>query len=218
VARAKRTHRADARRRYRQEQAARAESGEVEEEAPARPRKGDAQPATPTGRPSVTAAFRAAARPADIRSDLSYLPTLVVRTKAVWLPSLLVVGAGVAFLIPQIQDNIVGVLVFQAFVFPPPLAATFLAGLLAPRGAWLAGLVVGVVAAGVFAVVAALFQGSTAAGLEASTLRDAVLYAFAVAPIFGLGAGAFAGFYRRFLQFGAPARRAQKDRRSANRR
>lgn len=217
MARAKRTDRAEARRRYRQDLAARAEAGEpVDDEVPVRSPKSTPQP-TQAGRPSVTAAFRTAAQPASIRADIAFLPSLVLRTKAVWVPSALVIAAAALFLVPDLTDNIVFVLAFQAFVVPPPLAAAFLAGLLAPRAAWLAGALVGAVAAGTFAVVAILYEGS-ASQISAEELRATVLYGFAVSPLFGLGAGAFAGFYRRFLQYGRPAQSGSRGRGNARRR
>ncbi len=217
MARAKRTDRAEARRRYRQEAATRTEADETTLEAPARTSKAPVAPA-PTGRPSVVAAFRQAARPASLRADIEYLPTLIVRTKAIWVPAGLVIAAGTMFLVPDLGSNIVFVLAFQAFVVPPPLAASFLAGLLAPRAAWLAGGVVGLISALTFAVVAVLYEGSVDATITSDQLRDTVLFGFAVAPLFGIGAGAFAGFYRRFLQFGQPARRGNQGRRDSNRR
>ncbi|HSG87104.1 MAG TPA: hypothetical protein VLA23_12275 [Candidatus Limnocylindrales bacterium] len=217
MARAKRTDRADARRRHRMEAAARAESGEPIEPPPARSDRTASGPA-PTDRPSVVGAFRAAARLADVRADIAFLPSLVIRTKAIWVPSALVIAAGALFLTPDLGQNIVFVLAFQAFVVPPPLAASFLAGLLAPRAAWLAGGVVGLISAGTFAVVAVLYEGSVDAAITADQLRDTVLFGFAVAPLFGIGAGAFAGFYRRFLRFGQPARRANQGRRNSGRR
>jgi hypothetical protein len=134
------------------------------------------------------------------------------------VPAGMVIAAGTMFLVPDLGQNIIFVLAFQAFVVPPPLAASFLAGLLAPRAAWLAGGVVGLVAALTFAVVAVLYEGSVDATITSDQLRDTVLFGFAVSPMFGIGAGAFAGFYRRFLRFGQPARQANQGRRSSNRR
>jgi hypothetical protein len=216
VARAKRTDRADARRRHRMEAAARAEAGETVA-PPTRSPKATSGP-TPAERPSVVGAFRSAARPADLQADIRFLPSLALRTKAIWVPSAVVIAAGALFLTPDLGQNIVFVLAFQAFVVPPPLAASFLAGLLAPRAAWLAGGVVGLISAATFAAVAVLYEGSVDATITADQLRDTVLFGFAVSPVFGIGAGGFAGFYRRFLRFGQPTRRADQGRRNSGRR
>src|SRR5438874_11546431 len=129
VARAKRTDRAEARRRYR---ATTAPQENLEEDlegddssSAATPAAGASRsrgtttgrgPTSPTPRPStrpgdaapqrpgITAAFRGAVRPVDVRSDLLYLPTLATRlpdARAVWLPALAAVGSGAFFLVSQ---------------------------------------------------------------------------------------------------------------------
>jgi hypothetical protein len=102
VARAKRTARAEARRRYRAEHPLEAndldeaDDAAETEEAPASSRR--SAPAKPVGsrdggrpaRPSALRAFRDAYEPADIRADLRGLPELI-RSRAVTIPALLVV-------------------------------------------------------------------------------------------------------------------------------
>jgi len=91
VARAKRTDRTDARRRFRAEQAALGETDieQVDDEAPApasssraaaRPQAARAQKATsapPPVRPSIMGSFRAAVRPLDLRGDLRAAPQIL---------------------------------------------------------------------------------------------------------------------------------------------
>lgn len=87
MARAKRTDRAEARRRHRAEAAARAD-GEVDE-APTTdtppPTRGKPAPPPPPARPSIGTAFRTAFRPVDFRGDLAYLPRLL-RHKSILIP------------------------------------------------------------------------------------------------------------------------------------
>jgi len=172
VARAKRTDRADARRRYR---AAQGETGEVDESADDTPvttpsrtvtggqasRGKGRQPAqqpqrpvfAPGERPSFTASFRAAARPWNLREDLAYTPELITRTRAVWLPGLAAIGSGVFFLAVQpLGSNGIANLLFQLFVLPPTIAGAFLAGILAPRATYIAGGIAALIGALVFSV------------------------------------------------------------------
>jgi hypothetical protein len=123
VARAKRTARAEARRRYRAEhpleadevddledepEADAAAGAEADEAPPARRRSSPARPpasraggapARPgASRPSALRAFRDAYQPADIRADLRALPELL-RSRAVTIPALLVVISAVVLVL-----------------------------------------------------------------------------------------------------------------------
>jgi hypothetical protein len=223
VARAKKTDRAEARRRYRAEMAT-AGGGDVDDATPApsattsssRPaQKSSPTFSSPPGRMGIRDALRESVHPVDIRGDLMALPWLVTHTKAVWLPILLSVGSGVAFaLIP----SAITVYLFQFFVLAPAIGSIFLAGFLAPRASWLIGILVGL-AAGV--VLAALLY-SGAMNNSLTTLGSTALYDPAEYPaIIGqslimaipLGAlfAAAAAWYRRFLQLSNPnrGRRAQ---------
>jgi hypothetical protein len=214
VARAKRTDRADARRRYRQAVA----TGELEEDIPAaaRPTRSSApntrsgpSSSAPPARPGVFASMRAAIQPADVRGDLRALPDIALRSKALIVPVGLAIAAGGLFYYLGDTSNIIAVLAFQALVVPPPLASSFLGGLLAPRASWLVGGLVGLACSVVFAVVALLYPDSTVAGTTAGGVtpeqaRDAIIFSFAVSPTLGLAVGAFAGFYRRFLRSASP--------------
>lgn len=175
MARAKRTERADARRRYR---ATQAEATEADDElegdgedtpaartaATARPGARPAQrpagqqsqqrPASAAGeRPSFTSSFRAAARPWNIREDLAYTPTLVLRTRGVWIPGAAAIGSGAFFLASQpLGSNGIANLLFQLFVLPPTIAGAFLAGILAPRATYIAGGIAALIGAIVFSI------------------------------------------------------------------
>src|SRR6476659_800364 len=87
VARAKRTARAEARRRYRAGQDL-GEANETEIET-ASPRATGSQPpigARPAGRVGIFTAFRMAFRPLDVRGDLRSLPSIAIHSKALWVP------------------------------------------------------------------------------------------------------------------------------------
>ncbi len=157
-------------------------------------------------RPSITTAFRGAIRPVDLRSDIAYLPELVLHTRAIWIPSLAILGAGLITMIAP--SNQITQLVAQVFVAPPSLAGPFLAGLLAPRATYLAGGIVGIVAALALIIVIGLLPASLFPGPV--DRQSIILYALVVSPIFGLAVGGFAGYYRRFLFLSSPNRQRRQ--------
>jgi hypothetical protein len=201
VARAKRTDRAEARRRARLTSTA--TDGDLVGGDDDRASSTAPSPAV-TARPSILGAFRGAIHPIDLRGDIRQIPWLVTRTKAVWVPSLLVVASTIWYATSSGSLRDVPGLLFNLFVFPPPLAAAFLAGVLTSRMSYLAGGIVGLVSAIVFAIF--ILSGRVPGGieLEASQQQAYVLYAFGLSPLSGLAIGGFAGFYRRFLRRANP--------------
>jgi len=164
VPRAKRTNRAEARRRHR------ASIGEpIEDEAfdDAEPQAATRSPAPKTPgatqeRPSLSNAFRAAFRPPNVREDLRALPRLIV-DRSVWLPSLLTVAAGIAFAVTG-GGNWLIALIATYFVAPPALGSVFLGGFLAPRASYLVGLIIGFVSAVVASAVILTSSASLVTG------------------------------------------------------
>jgi hypothetical protein len=202
VARAKKTDRSEARRR------ARLAAG-IPDSAPDASDGGRSTtppPATApvTARPSIFGAFRGAIRPIDLRGDLRQIPWLITRTNAVWLPSLLVIASTIWFATSGGSLRDLPGLVFNLFVFPPPLAAAFLAGILTDRMSYLAGGLVGLVSAIVFSVYVLLGPVPGTAPLTLNQREGYVLYAIGISPLSGLAIGGFAGFYRRFLRRANP--------------
>lgn len=225
MARAKTTDRAEARRRYRAQQAAEAaEALEADEAAPPDSADGAQQPARrgaaqaparggsagPGSQPrlSLLAALRVAAAPADIPGDIRALPIIATRTKAIWVPALLIGATGVAFLIPTLAENAIVRFLGVALLAPPPMIPAFLAGMLTQRASWLAGGIAGLMGGLMVAILITVAPSSTSStqGLDVQNLGFLVL----VGPVFGMGVGAFSGFYRRFLALSAPQRQAQK--------
>ncbi len=209
--RAKRTARADARRRARVTAAA--EVAGSDDESPSRsaaPAKGSTTP--PAARPSILGAFREAYQPVHLRDDLRALPWLVTRTPAVWLPTLLIVASSIWFLasggsvveIATSRYGSIAGIAFSLLVAPPPFGSAFLAGILAPRMAYLAGLIAGVVSFLAFTLVVAIAQPGLVTSLPPGLRESWILWALTIGPISGLAVGAFAGFYRRFLRRANP--------------
>jgi hypothetical protein len=177
VARAKRTNRAEARRRYRAQlvdQARDLADEEVEASEPqGRPTKpapgGRTAPAATTAQPQpagIGYAFRAAFHAPNYREDIAYLPKLIVHP-AVWAPVLATVATAIAYLATGGTDLISGFAV-QYFVAPPPIGAIFIAGFFAPRASYLAGGIVGIVSALVLAGLTAAAPPSLTTGLSPS--------------------------------------------------
>jgi hypothetical protein len=212
VARAKRTARADARRRYRTEHGLASDATDVEA-----PETADAAPPTaqrarrpepvPSARVGIGTAFRQAFRPVDLRADLAALPSLL-RSKALWIPILLTAVSAVAFVIVRPQDRtdigaIVAVFMFQYFLQTPAIGGVFIAGFLAPRASWLLGVIVGLVSAAFYS-----YLGIAGYIGVASTVRvqDVIIAAFIMSPIMGALFASAAAWYRRFLQLSNPNR------------
>lgn len=164
MARAKRTDRAEARRRHRAQLAAEGGGEELDPiengepggtvRAPTRtPPRAAAAPPPPPARPGIGYAFRAAFRPANFREDLAVLPRLL-RHKSIWLPALISIGTMGVLLVTGGRD-VVSALIYQYFIVTPPIGAIFLSGFLAPRASYLTGAIVGLVGAICLAVLVA---------------------------------------------------------------
>ena len=161
MARAKRTDRAAARRRYRAQLAAKDAGGEVDAEAAEVPAAAPASRGRPTARQSdrpaprsgMFYAFRAAFHPVNFREDLAQLPS-ILRSRALLIPLAVTVVTAIVFRSTSGRE-IVSVLLWQYFVFPPPIGAIFITGFFAQRASYLCGLIIGVVAALAFTLVVA---------------------------------------------------------------
>jgi hypothetical protein len=218
VARAKRTERADARRRYRvaqadeaspEEMASAGTSGAAATGASRTGRTGSQSPTEPQRPPSFTGAFRAAARPLNVRDDLSYLPQLI-KSRAVWLPVLASTAAGILMVAVGTTNSLIN-FAAQILVVPPPMAVSFLAGLLATRASYLAGGIAGLWASLVFTAVVFLLPSSSELPVTATDRVSVAFYGLVVSPLFGVAVGGFAGYYRRFLAVSSPQRRRQQE-------
>lgn len=214
MARAKRTHRAEARRRYRSEQAVGTfEDGDPDIEpgdrpTPEQPRAG----AATTARRGFAAAFREAFRPVNIPEDLRSIPALV-RNKALWVPIILTLAtAGLyAAVRPESRPGeLISTLTLFAkeyFLVPPAIGGAFITGFMAPRASWLLGLAVGLVAAATYSIL--VFNGIVVFPPTTATPprpEDVAFAAFAISPIIGAFFASTAAWYRRFLYLTNPNR------------
>jgi hypothetical protein len=89
------------------------------------------------------AAARAAYRPANYLDDLRNIRSLTFGSKAVWAPLLLCLAAGAYVFVQRNSSGTdpLWLLIVQFVFYPVPLAPPMLAGFLAPRSTWLAGLI-----------------------------------------------------------------------------
>lgn len=216
--------RAEARRRNRlaARERAEAEALGITPEAPVAAAAGVPTPAAAGGL-GLRAALRSSAGRAPIRADLAYLPTLI-RTRAFVLPLALVVVTTVAALQPGVLTSNIAQLAVQSILLPPAFVVAFLGGMLTRRGAWLIGGLFGIITYAASAVVgtsgamASFTEGNPVKGLldgitanignPGAMLGD--IYGVAAA---GVLAGAFAGWYGRFLRAMSPNQPTERDRR-----
>jgi hypothetical protein len=213
VARAKRTHRAEARRRHRAEQAIGTFEGDDAENEPVegstaeRPRPGTAT----TVRRGFATAFREAFHPVNVPADLRSLPVLV-RNKALWIPILLTLATAALYASVRPESRpgeLISTLTLFAkeyFLVPPAIGGAFITGFMAPRASWLLGLMVGIVAAATYSILVlnglVVFPPTTAPPRP----EDVAFAAFAISPAIGAFFASTAAWYRRFLYLTNPNR------------
>lgn len=228
MARAKRTDRTDARRRYRAEQASlaaaepEAEPGTQPDAAKAAPRS--AKPATPPQqRPSITGAFKGAIRPLDLRADLRAAPK-VLSHWGVLAAIGIAIASSVVFVLStnELAQSIdftaadpftgkqlstvsnISYLAFSLFVAPPPAAGGFLIGFTAKRASWLGGLAFGIVSTICYIGVLQTPAGQLLTGGQPA--NAAIVNAAAISPIGAALFASVAAWYRRFLELANPNR------------
>jgi hypothetical protein len=218
--------RAAARRRGRQaarEQAERIERGEALQETCPTPAPQMVETQATQGGLGVRAAFRGSLRSAPIRDDLRQLPSLV-KTRALMVPLVVIaVTTGVALQQGALSSSLVQLAV-QSILLPPAFVVAFLAGMLTRRASWLLGGLLGLVSyAGALVIgsvgdlavleptnpVRMFLERNVENSRDLGTLVGD-LYGVAVSGIF---AGAFAGWYGRFLRAMSPSRRSSRDQR-----
>ena len=219
MARAKRTERAVARRRYRAATEPEILEAVGDGAEAATPRRA-AAPAGSTGeavRVGIGAALRSSFHPLRLRDDIAALPSLVTH-RSLWLPVLVTIVSTVAVVATGGKD-VVTPFLFAYFVQTPALGGVFLAGFLAPRASYLLGGIVGLVAAVGYVAVLSLVPGSispTAPG--GAKMEEIALSAFLLSPIMGGLFAALAAWYRRFLTLTNPNRGRRQQQQAAAKR
>jgi len=206
VARAKRTDRADARRRYRQTYEGAQDTVAAEDANEAvDPDQAPRRAAPTAGRPmGFTAAMRTAWHPPDIRADIAALPWLL-RTRGFLVPLALVL-VGIAAVIAAPTNTVAGMF-FQLMVLPPAMAPIFVVGFFAKRASYLLGLIIAVVdLIGYTVFVYSVLPTISTDPISAAHQQELVLSALAVGPPSGLVFASGAAWYRRFLSYSSAQR------------
>jgi drug/metabolite transporter (DMT)-like permease len=239
VARAKRTERADARRRYRATFADpladgdlapdedQADTGTIGSVGSSRPSSagvsrtgiatGSGTATAPPPRPSLVAAFRSSFRPVDLSGDIRALPQ-ILRHWSFFVPVVLS-GLAVA-LIPLAGLNPLTSAFFQYFSFTAPLGTSFIAGFFAPRASYLVGILAALASVGFQAIAYSVgpfgglfldFKDAANNPMTEAAAKELVLnQALTVGvPSAALFAAA-AAWYRRFLNRANPNRARQR--------
>ena len=203
MARAKRTDRADARRRYR---AAQAPVADPEDDAPAT--RDTAAAMAPSGGGPL-GMFGGVHLP-DFRGDLEAMPEVVRTTKPLWgafALGLLAVVAGLTF--PSDDPMLTG-FVLPLFISAPGIPV-LVGGFVGPRGAWLIGGVMGLFQAlGLVAMNTRFPPGPITVGTIGASLAAGV--------IFGIVFGGLAAWYRRWLRTMSTRNAAQRAERAKQQR
>jgi hypothetical protein len=228
VARAKRTDRTEARRRYRAEQAALGDDPTTDVVVEAAPAKGKstsskASATAPAPRPGIVASFKAAYHPVDLRADLRAAPKVLTHWGVLVACAISIASAAV-FIIStnDLASTIdftasnptagktfgtasnVSALVITMFLQPPPIAGAFLVGFTAKRASWMGGLLVGIVAAVCWAIVLSNPAGKLLTGGQAG--GEAIISGAALSPVGAALFASAAAWYRRFLDLANPNR------------
>lgn len=188
MARAKRTDRADARRRYRATQAP-VEDQDADADADD---ERDAAPAAPAmGGGGLLGLFGGIHLP-NVREDLLAMPEVVRTTRTLWgafALGLFAIVAGLTF--PLNDPGLTGFLL-PLFIQAPGIPV-LVGGFVAPRGAWLVGGVIGLMQA--LGLLAAILR-TTPGSVDTSE----VVVALASGVILGVLFGGLASWYRRWLR------------------
>jgi hypothetical protein len=197
VAKPRRTNRTDARRRYRTEQS------EMTAAEGAGVTPATARPSTAKGRPGLVDGMRLAYNPVHLRDDLRALPAILL-SRAVLIPSALVVVSGILLLTPLYQDTMirlfVGAFVLVPPLYPPALIGPFIGGFLATRASYLVGAIIGILVVIMFAVFVFM---TPAPEYDTGRRVLAVGQAAWTIPMSSLFAAA-AAYYRRLLRIITP--------------
>ena len=226
MARAKRTDRAESRRRYRAYLADQADAQGVSTEDDDTPEpqptaKASRSAATPVIRPGervgIVSAFRLALRPVHYFDDLRYAPTLILKTNAIWPPALISL-VSLAYALTRTDYNDSSIQFLISFALPmTPLIQPMLAGFFAPRATWLAGIIASVISGFCFEIMIIWWFSGHLGNVPANQriasdqYISLTLQVFLTALTFGALLGAASGWYKRFLNLaGGGGARNQK--------
>lgn len=228
MARAKRIDRdrAEARRRYRAATAAASpepleddESAIDDDAAATEPSPAPAGARARTGRAAPGAqplrarmgfreAFTSSYRPVHLREDIAGIPQML-RHWSLWGVAVVILASAVLGIVLG-PTNEAAAFPFQLFVAPGSVAGIFIAGYFARTAAYLAGLIVGLIATVFYGLVVVIVASGVTPGGAGLITQDLVggliAQALLINVLYGIFLGAAAAWYKRFLANTAPPR------------
>ncbi|MGA1431619.1 MAG: hypothetical protein ACO32N_02520 [Candidatus Limnocylindrus sp.] len=187
------------------------------------------KPSAPQPRAQTSIGFRAAFRGSfgriPFKDDLRALPS-ILRTRAFFVPLIATLATVAISIQPGTINSNFTQLAVQTVLLPPAFVVAFMGGMLTRRGSWMLGGIFGVLTyagslvVGSAADLSGLAEGNPVAAFLNNNLANlnnigalaGDLYGVAVSGIF---AGAFAGWYGRFLRAMSPRPNARDQRRDA---
>lgn len=187
------------------------------------------QPNPPQPRTNIGIGFKAAFRGSfgriPFKDDLRALPG-ILRTRAFFVPLAATVATVAISIQPGTINSNLMQLAVQTILLPPAFVVAFMGGMLTRRGSWMLGGIFGVLTyagslvVGSAADLSGLAEGNPVAAFLNNNLSNldnigslaGDLYGVAVSGIF---AGAFAGWYGRFLRAMSPRPGGRDQRREA---
>jgi hypothetical protein len=187
------------------------------------------KPSAPQPRAQTGIGFRAAFRGSfgriPFKDDLRALPS-ILRTRAFFVPLIATLATVAISIQPGTINSNFTQLAVQTVLLPPAFVVAFMGGMLTRRGSWMLGGIFGVLTyagslvVGSAADLSGLAEGNPVAAFLNNNLANlnsigalaGDLYGVAVSGIF---AGAFAGWYGRFLRAMSPRPNARDQRRDA---
>ncbi|MFZ9699124.1 MAG: hypothetical protein ACO3BX_04740 [Candidatus Limnocylindrus sp.] len=187
------------------------------------------KPSAPQPRAQTGIGFRAAFRGSfgriPFKDDLRALPS-ILRTRAFFVPLIATLATVAISIQPGTINSNFTQLAVQTVLLPPAFVVAFMGGMLTRRGSWMLGGIFGVLTyagslvVGSAADLSGLAEGNPVAAFLNNNLANlnnigalaGDLYGVAVSGIF---AGAFAGWYGRFLRAMSPRPNARAQRRDA---
>jgi hypothetical protein len=160
VARAKRTNRAEARRRYRAQVAAESTGEAIETPArqTAQPSSRNVRPVTEPPRTGLRYAFRASLRTPNLREDLDHIDE-IVGSRGLWVAVASTIGTALVLIATTGADTLSRI-VAPYLLLPIPIISVFVAGFFARRASYVNGAIVAIVAALALQAVFALNPAS----------------------------------------------------------
>ena len=236
MARAKRTVRTDARRRYRAElvgataeatdepttdtSAYPAGSAAVNERRRGTAPGASGSPSAASGprpaRPGFASSARAAYRPPNVREDLAALPRLLVHWSVLVSVALMVVGTVLILaggtqtdangVVTETATGSIGAMLVPLFVQPPAFGAALLVGFMLPRATWLVGLLFGLLASACYTTIVLAVPLTPE---QAAQLPAGLIQIWTLGAIGTMFFASGIAWYRRFLDLLNPNRGAR---------